>query len=600
VTRQLSDRSNASTISASTMMTRKRKRRPLPVRATKPILLRFLLRDPQPDIFYWRAFLLSFRDYTSFHEILKLIRGSLLESKGDFYTKSVGKDRVALIRIKPSVGDKNNCFRCTESKSGQGSSFEGVCEFLNLDMNFQENVDICNENAGLFLRMTLDCQSMQSLQREELFEIVLLCKQIGDVGDIMQEVCVEMERRGETFQNFSSTRKSESENESKHSDETTETTAVEKDSLKKEDTRGIMEMKSDSSILSVESPRGARQYRTSLPSSSALKRNLSSSLDVDNTPDPKSVSSNNDRRRRTSSGSWMLKLREKSSGRFRKQVGPFNGYRPKQVADALTAMLCDQCYYDITPESLLTEKSRKNSESVQRMISLFNAYSWWCATWVLTGFEKKIAKKFKGDVDDHISRVKYMLSVAEECRKLRNFHTFFGIMGGLLQPHLSWVWDLAKEKEKQKFDDLKRAISSKGDYRVYRADLSKSKGKSCIPYLGVTTKGLYLLEKEVKIFSKQNRNLVNFGRSVTILSSVDEFLNGQETPYLRYKVNIFFRTSNSHEQSTPLKVHPKLFRTLEKQMGSAKTWPELEEISQKKKQQMQSQVWDAFKSVGFL
>jgi len=609
--------------------------RPLIVQATVRCLLLYLINDPDGEGLgeysdseddqnqtHLRAFLLCYRDFVTPSEILRILTG-ILEGKGlpvkfKYHIKELENGNLGLFCIEDEneneKEDKDDIIQVTTSSSSTSSVYT-ILKCLTVD---KQNAGKIKGNISRFLRMWMSDESKDivNLKSELLMEIANLCQQLGCLDDILLDIREEVElRRGEKFDlSFQSnlTYQLIQENGNKERGSDNGTTEVEEVASEPE----LKFKKSDLSTMSVESlsknNRRRWNYGASLPWSLSWK-SADSRLSVDSDREstrslkfPLSIRARSNggqrRRRRKSSSSLREAYKEKSSRRLKHRPGELNTYREKHVAAQLTAMICEHYYNNITRVDLASEAAMKDSKHVQGMINSFNSYSWWCVTWVLLGSGKKSLKQFNEDVQERVARLIYMMNVAEECRKLRNFHTFFGIMGGLCQPHLSWIWEFAREKDKQRFQSLRRAVSPNNDYRVYKADLSKSKGKSCVPYLGLAMKSLVLLEKEIKPFSEKHPNLVNFGRCVAISNAIDNFLQGGKVPYIRTNFtmqNLFFRSS-MNETGTTIKVNPKLQRTLEKKIRSAKTREELELISKTKKEQLQNQVWATLAETGFL
>jgi len=148
------------------------------------------------------------------------------------------------------------------------------------------------------------------------------------------------------------------------------------------------------------------------------------------------------------------------------------------------------------------------------------------------------------------------VSVAEHLRKLCNFHALFAVMAGLTQPFVAWLWQSLYQGDKihKRFEDLKRAISSYGDYRVYKADLSHCHGKSRIPFLGVTNRLLSALEND-HTHSQNHPNLYHFARQVARSAAVNEFLGGQRHPYAAKK-GYTYAVCAGPPGPSPFELHP--------------------------------------------
>ncbi|KAH9251951.1 hypothetical protein BASA81_010155 [Batrachochytrium salamandrivorans] len=203
---------------------------------------------------------------------------------------------------------------------------------------------------------------------------------------------------------------------------------------------------------------------------------------------------------------------------------PIFNQNPELVASIITLLTYDLAYRHVHPLMMATDAKRQNSQPVKDMIRMFKVYSYWPLTCILEDDLKL------GEVFD---RLLFFLAVAEQLRRLSNFHALFAIVGGLTQPFMSWVWTALPPTHKahKRFGDLKRLISSNGDYRVYKADLSHCQGKSRIPFLGVSLRMLVQLEMEPAQPEAHHPQLYHFSRQVARSAAINDFVGGQRHPY---------------------------------------------------------------------
>lgn len=220
---------------------------------------------------------------------------------------------------------------------------------------------------------------------------------------------------------------------------------------------------------------------------------------------------------------------------------------PELVAAELTLMTYDLVYRHIHPLMLMSEQARHSSSPVQDMIRLFRVLSYWPLTCIFAEGVK---------ATERVHRLLFFLYVAENLRKLNNFHAFFAVMAGLTQPFALWLWQSLHQGDKahKKFEDLKRAISSYGDYRVYKADLSHCHGKSRVPFLGVTNKQLAALELDHS-HSVNHPQLYHFARQIARSAAINEFLGGQRHPYAA-KTGYAYAVQAGPPGPSPFQLHP--------------------------------------------
>ncbi|KAG0088449.1 hypothetical protein BGZ92_006153 [Podila epicladia] len=93
----------------------------------------------------------------------------------------------------------------------------------------------------------------------------------------------------------------------------------------------------------------------------------------------------------------------------------------------------------------------------------------------------------QSDLKKRVEMIKHWIKVGEECLKLNNFDTLTAITCAIDSSpihRLSATWDAITSEYCARFQQLQRMVSTKYNYREYRAKLKSTVGP-CIPFLGL-------------------------------------------------------------------------------------------------------------------
>mmetsp|Transcript_17820 Transcript_17820/g.28852 ORF Transcript_17820/g.28852 Transcript_17820/m.28852 type:complete len:679 (-) Transcript_17820:155-2191(-) len=167
------------------------------------------------------------------------------------------------------------------------------------------------------------------------------------------------------------------------------------------------------------------------------------------------------------------------------EIGKLLDMDASHVAKQLTLYIYDEIYSKITLPELRTLEAGPSARgpNITRMIQIFEMVSSWVETEVL--------QLSSNSINACIKLLGFFVRLASECRKLRNFHLLFALVAGLNQPTLAWVWGIAHRKHLLAFHDLRRVVSPRNNYLVYRADLSKcNPHRPKIPFIGLMLKDM--------------------------------------------------------------------------------------------------------------
>ena len=94
--------------------------------------------------------------------------------------------------------------------------------------------------------------------------------------------------------------------------------------------------------------------------------------------------------------------------------------------------------------------------------------------------------------------IRLLISVANECLSLGNYHAVFCVMSGLsLGPvfRLQDNWNEMNWITRRTFNNLKSICSYEGNYTNYRRHIASSKAKNCLPHVAVINKDVFANEQ---------------------------------------------------------------------------------------------------------
>ena len=160
---------------------------------------------------------------------------------------------------------------------------------------------------------------------------------------------------------------------------------------------------------------------------------------------------------------------------------------------------------DLTEFDFTAWKRKDDGRTIRAWIDSFNRTSYLIATEIVTcpwpEERMKLLEKF--------------INVANQMLELRNFQALFAIMGGLGLNSVSRLTDLMEKTIDSRlqitFDNLKTVVSSRNNFKAYRALLvqGKEEGKETIPYIGLLLQDVLSIEEIPKC---TRENIINFDR----------------------------------------------------------------------------------------
>lgn len=181
----------------------------------------------------------------------------------------------------------------------------------------------------------------------------------------------------------------------------------------------------------------------------------------------------------------------------------------KDIADQIT-VYCSEFYQNITLHELLFRAMNdnftdKDCPNLTKLTNQFNIYINWIPTEIIFNCN---------DNQQRIQVIKKFINIAIELKKLKNYHMFFAIVGGLNHmsvQRIKAVWQTDAEHTKQ-FIDLEKIITNLNNYYYYQQDIKDIKDETIIPFFGLIIKELkHLLEPPIiykKKFNQIQYNLI--------------------------------------------------------------------------------------------
>eukprot|EP01089_Gocevia_fonbrunei_P011722 TRINITY_DN2562_c0_g1_i1.p1 TRINITY_DN2562_c0_g1~~TRINITY_DN2562_c0_g1_i1.p1 ORF type:complete len:410 (+),score=47.39 TRINITY_DN2562_c0_g1_i1:1-1230(+) len=182
-------------------------------------------------------------------------------------------------------------------------------------------------------------------------------------------------------------------------------------------------------------------------------------------------------------------------------------------------------YSRIEPSGLLNQawnkpKLQYRSPDILAMISRANKVSFWVACMTLWQEKGKDRKKV----------IEKFIGIADNLKKLKNFHTLMGIIAGLNTASVTRLKEAkasVSSKALQTFNKLEQLMHPKSSFKSYREYLH-SQSTPCLPYLGTYLTDLTFIEDGNP---DHINDLIGFSKRRLIQNVIFEVKNYQHTPY---------------------------------------------------------------------
>jgi len=197
-----------------------------------------------------------------------------------------------------------------------------------------------------------------------------------------------------------------------------------------------------------------------------------------------------------------------------------------QIAKQITMHECS-VFHAIEPSELLNQAWSKpdlryQSPNVLRFIHSLNKLSFWVATSIL----------WYSNVDTRSKVVEKFITIAKHLRKLGNFNSLMGILGGL---NLGCISRLKKtfagisDKASKEFKNLNESLMSpKASWKAYREAL-QAQGLPRLPYLGVHLSDLaFIGDGNASVVD----GLLNFDKHLMVYKVLEQILICQQQKYV--------------------------------------------------------------------
>lgn len=175
------------------------------------------------------------------------------------------------------------------------------------------------------------------------------------------------------------------------------------------------------------------------------------------------------------------------------QIQSFGDIHPTELARQLTIYEW-KMFNKIEPSELVLINGDKANKmtvapNITKQSTWFNKFSYWIATEII-----------KPDLKMRVKNLMFWITVADECRKLRNFNTCFEVIAALgltSVSRLKRTWKDLPDKFKATYQEIEDMLSNFQNYKNYRRELDKADDMMAptLPYLGVFIRDLLFIEE---------------------------------------------------------------------------------------------------------
>jgi len=193
---------------------------------------------------------------------------------------------------------------------------------------------------------------------------------------------------------------------------------------------------------------------------------------------------------------------------------------PIELARQLTLMRYE-VFKDIRPREFCnlawTKKdATRRAPNIVKIIKVFNNMGALVTCTILSQSDARVRSKY----------IKYFLSVAQECRELRNYTTTMEITAALAASPVARLNKSWSSKSREQFRDLERLMLA--NFRELRS-ITTNASPPCIPYLGLYFSDLVFIEDGNPTYLKDAPNLINWEKALMSYNAVEEIQRFQ--PY---------------------------------------------------------------------
>ncbi|KAG7738219.1 hypothetical protein KL932_003826 [Ogataea haglerorum] len=146
------------------------------------------------------------------------------------------------------------------------------------------------------------------------------------------------------------------------------------------------------------------------------------------------------------------------------------------------------------------------------------------------------------DIQSRAENIKYFIIVADKLLKLRNYSTMTAIISGLSSTSISRLkktWVLVPKHLMANFEKMDQLMSIGKNYSEYRSILKfvNEDSEPCLPFLGMYLSDLRFLTDGNPDYLHNNRNLVNFGKRLSIYRTIQEVIKFNAKAYHFEKID---------------------------------------------------------------
>ncbi|KAG7878067.1 hypothetical protein KL937_004215 [Ogataea polymorpha] len=146
------------------------------------------------------------------------------------------------------------------------------------------------------------------------------------------------------------------------------------------------------------------------------------------------------------------------------------------------------------------------------------------------------------DIQARAENIKYFIIVADKLLRLRNYSSMTAIISGLSSTSISRLkktWVLVPKHLVANFEKMDQLMSIGKNYSEYRSILKfvNEDPEPCLPFLGMYLSDLRFLTDGNSDYLHNNRNLVNFGKRLSIYRTIQEVIKFNSKAYHFEKID---------------------------------------------------------------
>lgn len=181
--------------------------------------------------------------------------------------------------------------------------------------------------------------------------------------------------------------------------------------------------------------------------------------------------------------------------------------------------------YECFNQAWIKPNREIDSPNIVKIVKWFNKISLFFSNFIL-----------EDSLKDRTERLKFVLKIAEESRKINNYNALFELISALSSTpihRLKKTWNNLSNENLKKFEELQDYILPNQSYKILRSSLTFE--YPCLPYPGMLLSDLIFIDEGNKNMVNEK---VNFLKMRKMAKTLSELIQYQQKPFVFHPVKL--------------------------------------------------------------